>query len=76
MPITCAACAIARASTFQMSNPSNLLKAPLVSVCTITQTLAGASAVAPKPPSQEPVVVPVMTTWSTVDASAVFCVVA
>ncbi len=36
-------------------------------VCTITQTLAGASVVAPKPPSQEPLVVPVTTTWSTVD---------
>ena len=53
-----------------------LLSAPLVSVWTTTQTLSGASVVTPKPPSQEPVVAPVTTTWSTTDPSALFCVVA
>ena len=67
---------MARAFAVKVSNPSSLLNAPVMVVCTITQTLAGASVVAPKPPSQEPLVVPVTMTWSTIEESALFCVVA
>jgi hypothetical protein len=48
------------------------LKVPVEFVWTMTQTLAGASVVAPNPPSQLPLLVVVMTTWSTVEPSAVF----
>ena len=67
---------MARALAFQVSSPNNWLNAPVELLWTVTQTLMGASVVAPNPPSQEPLLVPVTTTWSTVDPSALFCVVA
>src|SRR4051812_670630 len=74
--VTCETCAMARALDFQRLNPKSPLKAPWEVVCTTTQTLSGLRVAVPNPPSHEPLDGPVTTIWSTVDPSALFCVVA